>query len=102
MAFEVDQQTLHAAANDVRSTRQDVDGDLNRLRGVIDQLAGTWRGGAAISFQNLMQRWNEDTRTLLVALDGIGELLDRSGTQHQVTDEAQQAAMSRIQSALNP
>lgn len=102
MAFEVDQQTLHAAANDVRSTRQDVDGDLNRLRGVIDQLAGTWRGGAAISFQNLMQRWNEDTRKLLVALDGIGELLDQSGTQHQVTDEAQQAAMNRIQSALNP
>lgn len=102
MPFEVDQQTLHAAANDVRSTRSDVDGDLNRLRGVIDQLAGAWRGTAAVGFQNLMQRWNEDTRKLLVALDGIGELLDRSGTQHQLTDEAQQSAMNRIQSTLNP
>lgn len=102
MAFEVDQATLHAAANDVRSTRTDVDSDLSRLRGVVDQLAAAWRGQAGVSFQGLMQRWNEDTTKLLTALDQIAELLDRSGTQHQVNDEAQQQAMGRIQSALNP
>lgn len=102
MPFEVDQQTLHAAANDVRATRSDVDGDLKRLRAVIDQLAVAWRGQAAMGFQTLMQRWNEDTGKLLVALDGIADLLDRSGTEHQLTDEAQQQAMSRIHSALNP
>jgi WXG100 family type VII secretion target len=102
MAFEVDQQTLHAAATDVRSTRSDVDGDLNRLRAVIDQLAVAWRGQAGMGFQTLMQRWNEDTRQLLVALDGIADMLDRSGTEHQLTDETQQQAMNRIHSALNP
>lgn len=101
MAFEVDQATLHAAANDVRSTRADVDGDLSRLRGVVDQLAAAWSGQAAVSFQTLMQRWNQDTAKLLAALDNIADLLDRSGAQHQATDEAQQQAMGRIQSALN-
>lgn len=101
MAFEVDQATLHAAANDVRSTRSDVDSDLSRLRGVVDQLAAAWRGQAAVSFQTLMQRWNEDTAKLLGALDNIADLLDRSGTQHEINDEEQQQAMSRISSVLN-
>jgi WXG100 family type VII secretion target len=102
MPFEVDQQTLRAAATDVRSTRSDVDGDLRRLRAVIDQLAMAWRGQAGTGFQALMQRWQEDTQKLLVAMDGIADLLDSSGTEHQLTDEAQQQAMSRIHAALNP
>src|SRR5690606_21448569 len=101
MAFEVDQATLHAAANDVRSTRADVDGDLRRLRGVVDQLAAAWSGQAAVSFQGLMQRWDEDTARALAALDYIADLVDRSAAEQRATDEAQQAAMSRIQSALN-
>lgn len=102
MAFEVDGATLHQAANDVRSTRSDVDGDLSRLRGMVDQLANAWRGQAGVGFQNLMQRWDQDTAKLLNALDNIGELLDQSGTQHEVNDESQQAEMNRIASALNP
>lgn len=102
VAFEVDGATLHQAANDVRATRSDVDGDLSRLRGLVDQLASAWRGQAAVGFQNLMQRWDQDTAKLLAALDNIGELLDQSGTQHEVNDEAQQAEMNRIASALNP
>lgn len=82
-------------------TRSDVDGDLTRLRGLVDQLAGAWRGQAAVGFQNLMQRWDQDTAKLLQALDNIAELLDQSGTQHEVNDQEQQAAMGRIASALN-
>lgn len=100
--IEVDQATLRAAAGDVRSTRADVDGDLRRLQGLVQQMASAWRGQAGTGFQNLMLRWREDTDKLLVALDGIADLLDSSATQHETTDEAEQAAMGRINSALNP
>lgn len=100
--IEVDQATLRAAAGDVRSTRSDVDGDLRRLQGLVQQMATAWRGQGGIGFQNLMVRWNEETNKLLVALDGIADLLDTSATQHEVTDEAEQATIGRIQSALNP
>lgn len=100
--FSVDHATLHAAANDVRSTRSEVDGELKKLWGVVDELAVAWRGQASSGFQTLMQRWNEETAKLLEAMSNIADLLDKSGTAHQVTDEQQQEMLSKFHAALNP
>jgi WXG100 family type VII secretion target len=100
--FEVDHTTLHTAANDVRSTRSEVDGELKKLWNVVDDLAMAWQGQASSGFQSLMQRWNEDTTKLLAAMDDIADLLDKSGTTHQVNDEEQQQMLDKFHSALNP
>jgi len=100
--FLVDAATLHKAAGDVRSTRADVDGDLKRLGGVIDDLAVAWQGQASAGFQSLMVRWNGDVAKLLGALDNIADLLDKGGTTHQVNDEEQNAMINKFNSALNP
>ncbi|KIR64861.1 WXG100 family type VII secretion target [Micromonospora harpali] len=102
MAFEVDASTLHTAANDVRSTRGDVDGELKKLWNVVDDLAMAWKGQASSGFQQLMLRWNEDTAKLLTAMDNIADLLDKSGTTHQVNDEEQQQMLDKFHAALNP
>ena len=100
--FEVDHATLHNAAKDVRSTRGEVDGELKKLWNVVDDLAVAWQGQASSGFQQLMQRWNEDTNKLLAAMDDIADLLDKSGTTHQVNDEEQQQMLDKFHSALNP
>jgi WXG100 family type VII secretion target len=100
--FEIDHATLHTAANDVRTVRGEVDGDLKRLWGVVDDLAIAWQGQASTGFQSLIQRWDGDAKKLLLALDDIAALLDRSGTTHQVNDEQQQQMLDRIHSTLNP
>ncbi|GIF76387.1 WXG100 family type VII secretion target [Asanoa siamensis] len=100
--FSVDAATLHKAAGDVRSTRSDVDGDLKRLWGVLDDLAVAWQGQASAGFQNLMTRWQGDVSKLLTALDNIGDLLDQGGTTHQVNDEQQNEMLNKFNSALNP
>ena len=100
--FEVDHATLHTAASDVRSTRGEVDGELKKLWGVVDDLAIAWKGSASGGFQELMRRWNEDTASLLQAMDNIADLLDKSGTTHQVTDEEQQQMLNKFHAALNP
>lgn len=99
--FEVDHATLHTAANDVRTTRSEVEGQLRTLWGVVDDLAIAWQGQASAGFQNLMQRWNENTNKLLTALGNIADLLDKAGTQHQVTDEQQQEMLNKFHAALN-
>lgn len=101
-SMEVDHATLHTAANDVRSTRSEVEGELRTLWGVVDDLAIAWQGQASVGFQNLMTRWNEDTNKLLTALGDIADLLDKAGTQHQVTDEEQMQMLDRFHSVLNP
>lgn len=100
--IELDAATLHQAANDVRSTRSDVDGDLGRLWNAVDDLAMAWLGEASAGFQQLMNRWQQDVDKLLTAMDNIADLLDQSGTQHEVNDADQSTMMSRFNSALNP
>jgi WXG100 family type VII secretion target len=99
--IEVDHATLHTAANDVRTTRSEVDGELKKLWAVVDDLAIAWKGQASVGFQSLMDRWNSDVKKLTSAMDDIADLLDKSGTQHQVNDEQQQAMLDKFHSALN-
>ena len=99
--IEVDHATLHTAANDVRTTRSEVDGELKKLWAVVDDLAIAWQGQASVGFQSLMDRWNSDVKKLTSAMDDIADLLDKSGTQHQVNDEQQQAMLDKFHSALN-
>jgi WXG100 family type VII secretion target len=100
--FEVDHATLHTAASDVRTTRSEVDGELRRLGNTVQELGAAWQGQAASGFQQLMERWNQDTDKLLKALEDIADLLDKAGTQHQVTDEEQQQMLDKFHAALNP
>lgn len=102
MAYEAEVATLHQAANDTRSTRTEVDGDLRKLWGVVDNLAMAWKGSASTGFQQLMERWNEDTEKLLKAMDDIADMLDQTGTSTQVNDEEQQQMLNKFHSALNP
>jgi WXG100 family type VII secretion target len=102
MAFEVDHATLHTAANDVRTTRDEVDGEMKKLWNVVDDLAIAWQGKASTGFQSLMTRWDEDVKQLQKALSDIADLLDKSGTTHQVNDEEQQQMLDKFHSALNP
>jgi ESAT-6 family protein len=100
--LQVDHATLHTAASDVRSTRDEIQGDLSRLESLVQQdLAGAWQGSAATSFQQLMQRWHTDSKTLMQAMGDIADLLDKSATNHQVNDEHQQQMIDKIHSALN-
>ncbi|GAA4217954.1 WXG100 family type VII secretion target [Actinocatenispora rupis] len=99
--MQVDHATLHTAANDVRSTRDEIQGDLNKLESLVQQdLESAWKGTAAGSFQTLMQRWHEDSKTLMQAMADIADLLDKSGTQHQQNDENQQQMLDKIHQAL--
>jgi len=100
--FQVDAGTLHGAAKDVRTTRTEVDGELKKLLGVVDELRVAWKGQASDGFQRLMERWNGDVQQLLRAMDSIADLLDKSGTTHTVNDDQQNQALNRIHQALNP
>ena len=100
--FRVDQATLHTAANDVRSTRTDVDGQLKSLHGSVEELGAAWKGQAAAGFQRLMVKWNEDVSKLLQAMDDIADLLDKSGNVHQANDEQQDQMFNQFNSAVNP
>ena len=102
MAFTVDYATLHKAATDVRSTRQEVEGDLRRLSSLAEELGSQWRGQAATGFHGLMTRFNEDAQKLQQALGDIADLLDKEANAHQHTDEEQHQMINKFSGVLNP
>jgi WXG100 family type VII secretion target len=102
MAITVDAATLHKAANDTRSTRTEVEGDLRRLASLAEELAGQWRGTAASGFQTLITRFNEDAMKLQQALGDIADLLDKEANTHQANDEQQGQMINKFTNVLNP
>ncbi len=93
-------EQMQAAANHVVEVNQSVQGQLSQLRGQLAPLAGAWKGQAASAFQVLMDRWDNDARTLNEALNGIGEQIRGSGTTYAQADEAENQTYTRISQAL--
>ncbi|MBF4552932.1 WXG100 family type VII secretion target [Corynebacterium suicordis] len=75
MSFKTDVQTMNTAASNVDRVNADVQGELRRLQGVVDDIAASWKGEAQNSFAGLMQRWNDNARDLQDALNSIAENL---------------------------
>lgn len=75
MTFQTDTQTMAGAANSVDRINGDVQSELNRLLGVVQDTASVWKGDAQNSFQSLMERWNTDANNLRDALNSIAENL---------------------------
>jgi WXG100 family type VII secretion target len=98
----MDPATLRKAANDIRSTKGEVDGSLRQLWNVVDDLAGAWLGEASSGFQRLMKQWNDDTVRLTTAMDNIAGLLDDGSVKGAANDQDQADMFNKFNTALNP
>jgi len=92
---------MHAAAKDVRSTHDTVNGKLTELRGAIDDLVAAWKGEASSGFSKVMTRWDQDSTKLLTALHDIADLLDKGANTHQANEEQQSQMMNKYGNSLN-
>jgi WXG100 family type VII secretion target len=83
----VDGQIVVHGASKVRATRQDVSGDLDKLRNVIDDLvASGWHGMASRSFNEVMNSWDTSSKKLLLSMDEIAELLSKTNERFTMTE----------------
>jgi WXG100 family type VII secretion target len=98
---EIDAQTLHAAANDCRSAQESVTGEAGKVRNAKETVAARWRGQASTTFQNVIDAWLGDANKLLEALNGISDLLDKTGTAHTTNEEEQDSMFNKFNSAIN-
>ena len=98
---EIDAATLHAAANDCRSAQESVTGEAGKVRNAKETVAARWRGSASTTFQNVIDNWLVDANKLLEALNGISDLLDKTGTTHTTNEEEQESMFGKFNSAIN-
>lgn len=94
MSFKTSVDTMNTAANHVATTNADIQGDLNRLRGIVDEVRGSWKGQAQSAFDGLMQRWDENAKKLNDALLEISNNIKSNARSFDTTDTDNAAAFS--------
>jgi WXG100 family type VII secretion target len=84
------------AEKDVVDTKNAMVQNLNTLRDNIEATQAGWSGRAAEAFNNVMMRFDENSRKMYESLEGIGTLLEQAGSKYEAAEEAQ---LEAVQSA---
>lgn len=92
MSFQTSVDTMNQSASGVDDVNAQVQAELARLRGVVESVAGVWRGEAQVAFQGLMQRWDESARELSQALDAIAQNIRANASSFDSTEMDNAAA----------
>lgn len=100
-AFNTEAATMAQAATRVSDVNNQINAELRTLFGAVEGVQAHWSGQAATSFQQLMQRWQQDSAKLSQALNGISEQIAASGKAYQSSDEANQQTLRSSGSGLN-
>ena len=82
----MDPETVAKAAADTVAAKLDVDGELDALKSLCDELAAAWTGGGATAFQNVMLQWDAEAAKLQDALQDIADSLDSSAAAQAEED----------------
>ncbi|NHC14814.1 WXG100 family type VII secretion target [Motilibacter deserti] len=102
MAGEVSKQdqALTRGARLVSEARSDLDQQLSALRGQLSGIGSAWVGSGSTAFQNVMTRWDEDTRRIINALNEFEANLQASESTYNSSDDTQASSFSRLAGRL--
>jgi len=84
----VDYAELERSANQLAAAKDDIDGQLRTLKGMIDSLVG---GGfrtdlASVKFQQSYEQWNSGATNVMGGLEGMTSFLRTAIERHRALD----------------
>lgn len=94
--FGTELPTMQQASQHVYQVNEQIQGQLSGLLSRLEPLMGAWEGGAAMSFQNLKERWHQNATKLNGALRGIGDALGQSQQTYQVSEDTNVQDLTRV------
>ncbi|MFJ9589842.1 WXG100 family type VII secretion target [Streptomyces acidicola] len=96
--FRVTEDELAKLSGDINTANGQLQSEIRRLNGVIDQIAGGWQGQAAKSYNQLQERWNADAKKMSDILNDIKEAVDSTRSNYNASEEQQNSEISKIMS----
>jgi WXG100 family type VII secretion target len=88
---KADWQAMKAMVTQVQGTADNVQSELDTLRGALEELALQWQSEAAAAFVRTREIWDDDATKLHEALVQIGENLNTTADRYRLADEAAHA-----------
>jgi len=85
--IKVTSEQLESTASSLASGEADISGKLGQLHSQVQTLVDAdWQGSASTSFQELWQQWHTSATQLQEALQGISQMLSKTGNVYQQTE----------------
>jgi WXG100 family type VII secretion target len=100
-AFNTETATMAQASSHVTDVNSQISSELSSLESAVEAVQAYWTGAGASSFQQLMSKWNEDSKKLNTALSNIADQIGQSGKAYQSQDDAANQAIKSAGSGLN-
>ncbi len=97
--FATESSQMMTTAGDVDGVNAEVQGELSRIRGVVDGLAGDWKGQAKRAFDELMLRWDDAAVRLSGALTDIAENIRANSTSFDEGEQEGTQSFNRVGAA---
>jgi WXG100 family type VII secretion target len=96
--FRVTEDELTKLSSDINTANGQLQGEIRRLNGVIDQIAGGWQGQAAQAYHQLQERWNSDAKRMADILNDIKEAVDSTRSNYSASESQQHSEINKIMS----
>lgn len=97
--FATESTQMVATAGDVDGVNAEVQGELNRIRSVVDGLGGQWQGQAKMAFDELMLRWDDAAMRLSQALTEIAESIRDNSSNFDAGEEEGTQSFNNVANA---
>ncbi|WP_354640493.1 WXG100 family type VII secretion target [Kitasatospora camelliae] len=95
-SFKTTREEMDAFANRIGEVNAQIQGEIKRLDGVVDQVKSGWQGAAATAYGQMQARFNEDAQALNRVLDEIRQAIEATAKAYAATEEEQAAAVGRV------
>ncbi|MBB4946611.1 WXG100 family type VII secretion target [Kitasatospora gansuensis] len=80
---------MTAFANRIGDVNASVQGEIQRLNALVDEIKQGWQGQAAAAYQQLQTRFNEDATKLNQVLDEIRQAIESTTKLYSQTEQEQ-------------
>lgn len=91
--FTTTAEEMIAFSNRIGEVNASVQGEIQRLNALVDEIKTGWKGQAAAAYQQLQTRFNEDATKLNQVLDEIRQAIDATTKAYSQTEEEARASL---------
>ncbi|MFE9428863.1 WXG100 family type VII secretion target [Kitasatospora sp. NPDC006697] len=97
--FTTTAEEMRAFSAKIVEVNSQIQAEIQKLNGLIGEIAGGWQGAAATAYHQLQTKWNDDAAALNKVLDEIRQAIDTTTKQYSQTEDSQRSSISGVQGA---
>ncbi|MCB5909313.1 WXG100 family type VII secretion target [Streptomyces pinistramenti] len=97
--FTTTEEEMVAFSGKIASVNHSIQGEIQHLNTVVDNITSGWRGAAATSYNQLQSKVNEDATRLNQLLGEIKEAIDATTKNYVASEDEQAQSIHHVASA---